>query len=565
MAQQLVELALECFDFGVDTNDKPFAVAKGGHVTRSLRGDKRSVRKELGGLYYRMTGKTASQNALAEAMDVLECLATATEPVKLSLRVARPNDDEVYVDLGNQAEQVVRITPDRWEVLDGDADVPVLFRRTSLTLPLPTPEPGGDLDQLWTFVNAPRDHDRQVIRGWLVGAVVLVGLPCPILALLGEQGTAKSSALRRTFQLFDPSKAEVRMPPKDATKLMHSLNSSRANGFDNLSSIPKWQSDIFCQAVTGGSDVDRALYTDDEQRIIEFQCVVGFTGIDVGALAGDFAERCVWAELSVIPSTERRSERELNALWNEAYPSMVGGLFDLVAQTLRMLPKVNLAEKPRMADFAEVPAAIDLAIGTNGLEHYMLSHELVSEEIVATDKFLAAISGQVTRRWEGTGKALYDLLPRPVDDRFWPEQRGVSGKLKKVAPDLRKAGWVVEQVVPDPKSKRPKTWVLVPPGTARVTASDVAALKAARQLHDLDMQRWVERLLADGMAPDIAAERASVLRGSPMFNGHPDLQAMAVTSQAIDQRLFDDLGRLGLTLAELDQLGEAGDTTAEVQ
>lgn len=195
----------------------------------------------------------------------------------------------------------------------------------------------------------------------------------------------------------------------------------------------------------------------------------------------------------------------------------------------------------------------------------MLSHELVSEEIVATDKFFAAISAQVTRRWEGTGKVLYDLLPRPVDDRFWPEQRGVSGKLKKVAPDLRKAGWVVEQVVPDPKSKRPKTWVLVPPGTARVTASDVAALKAARQLHDLDMQRWVERLLADGMAPDIAAERASVLRGSPMFNGHPDLQAMAVTSQAIDQRLFDDPGRLGLTLAELDQLAGAGDATAEVQ
>lgn len=564
VAQLLVELALECFDFGVDTNDKPFAVAKGGHVTRSLRGDKRSVRKELGGLYYRMTGKTASQNALAEAMDVLECLATATEPVKLSLRVARPNDDEIYVDLGNQAEQVVRITPDGWEVLDGDADVPVLFRRTALTLALPTPEPGGDLDQLWTFVNAPRDHDRQVIRGWLVGAVMLVGLPCPILALLGEQGTAKSSALRRTFQLFDPSKAEVRMPPKDATKLMHSLNSSRSNGFDNLSSLRKWESDVLCQAVTGGSDVDRALYTDDEQRIIEFQCVVGFTGIDVGALAGDFAERCVWAELSVIPSTERRSERELNALWNEVYPSMVGGLFDLVAQTLRMLPKVNLAEKPRMADFAEVLAAIDLAIGTNGLEHYMLSHELVSAEIVATDKFLAAISAQVTRRWEGSGKALYDLLPRPVDDRFWPEQRGVSGKLKKVAPDLRKAGWVVEQVVPDPKSKRPKTWVLVPPGTARVTASDIAALKAARQLHDLDMQRWVERLLADGMAPDVAAERASVLRGSPMFNGHPDLQAMAVTSQAIDQRLFDDLGRLGLTLAELDQLAGAGDTTAEV-
>lgn len=565
VADKLVQLALQCYDLGVDTDDKPFAVRKGGHVIRPLKGGKRSLRKELGGLYYRMTGKTVSQNALAEAVELLEYKATETEPVKLSLRVARPNDYEIYVDLGDQTERVVHITPDGWKILDGDVEVPVLFRRSALTLALPTPESGSNLDRLWNFINAPRDHDRQVIRGWLVGAVMLVGLPCPVLALLGEQGTAKSSALRRAFQLFDPTKAEVRMPPKDASKLLHSLHGSRTSGYDNLSSMPKWMSDIFCQAVTGGTDVDRALYTDDEQRIIEFQGVIGFTGIDVGALAGDFAERCVWAELGVIPSTERRSERELNAEWNEAYPSMVGGLFDLVVQTLRMLPKVNLTEKPRMADFAEVLAALDLATGANGLEHYLLSHELVSEEIVATDKFLSAISAHVTHRWEGTGKDLYALLPRPIDDRFWPEQRGVSGKLKKVAPDLRKAGWVIEQVVPDPKSKRPKTWVLVPPGANRVTASDIAAVKVARQLHDLDVQRWVERLIADGMAPDRAADEASVLRGGPMFNGHPDLQAMAVTSQAIDQRLFDDLGRLGLTLAELDQLVGAADTSTEVR
>lgn len=553
-AQQLVELALECYDLGVDTDDKPFAVRKGGHVTRPLKGGKRSLRKELGGLFYRMTGKTASQNALAEAMDVLEFEATEKEPAELAVRVARPSDRELYVDLGDQTERVVRITAAGWEVLDGDADVPVLFRRSALTLALPTPEPGGDLDRLWDFVNAPREYDRQVIRGWLVGAVVLVGLPCPVLALLGEQGTAKSSAMRRTFQLFDPTKAEVRMPPKDAGKLLHSLHGSRTTGFDNLSSIPKWMSDILCQAVTGGSDVDRALYTDDEQRIIEFQGVIGFTGIDVGALAGDFAERCVWADLCVIPRTERRSERELNAMWDEAYPSMVGGLFDLVAKTLEKLPEVDLAEKPRMADFAEVLAAVDLATGANGLEHYARSQETVSEEIVATDKFLSAISAQIIERWEGTGKDLYALLPRPVDDKFWPEQRGVSGKLKKVAPDLRKAGWVVEQVVPDPKSKRPKTWVLVPPGAERVTASDIAVVQAARELHDLDVARWTDRLVADGMLPEDAGERALVLRESPKFHGDADLQAMALTSQAIDQRLFDDLDRLGLTLASFERI-----------
>lgn len=148
VAQQLVQLAFDCYDLGVDTDDKPFAVRKGGHVTRPLKGGKRALRKELGGLFYRTTGRTASQNALAEAMEVLEHEATEGEPRELSLRIARPNDHEIYVDLGDQTERVVHITPEGWQILDGDADVPVLFRRSALTLPLPTPEPDGDLDQL---------------------------------------------------------------------------------------------------------------------------------------------------------------------------------------------------------------------------------------------------------------------------------------------------------------------------------------------------------------------------------------------------------------------------------
>lgn len=561
-AQQLLELAFECYDFGVDTDDKPFAVRKGGHVVRPLKGGKRSVRKELGGLFYRMTGRTASQNALAEAMDVLEHEAEDSDPVELALRVARPSDAEIYIDLGDQTERVVRIIADGWEILDADADVPVLFRRSALTLALPTPQPGGDLDRLWDFVNAPRDHDRQVIRGWLVGAVVLVGLPCPVLALLGEQGTAKSSALKRTFQLVDPTKAEVRMPPNDAKKLLHSLHGSRTTGFDNLSSIPRWMSDILCQAVTGGSDVDRALYTDDDVRIIEFQGVVGFTGIDVGALAGDFAERCIWADLSVIPKTARRSERELNAMWDEAYPSMVGGLFDLVAKTLEKLPAVDLVEKPRMADFAEVLAALDIAIGADGLSHYVRSQESVSEEIVATDRFLSAISAHITRKWEGTGKDLHDLLPRPAEDRYWPAPRGVTGKLKKVAPDLRKAGWTAKEIVPDPKSKRPRTWVLVPPEGDRVSDSDISRVQLVREMYELDIKKWVERALADGATPDCASQHARWYRMDSVLScdaagctaqWRPEYRPLVDRSKALETHLFDELDRLGLTLVEFDQ------------
>src|SRR5690625_5555302 len=60
--------------------------------------------------------------------------------------------------------------------------------------------------------------------------------------------------------------------------------------------------------------------------------------------------------------------------------------------TLQKLPEVDLAEKPRMADFAEVLAALDLATGASGLEYYTLSQESVASSIVATDDFLVALA-----------------------------------------------------------------------------------------------------------------------------------------------------------------------------
>jgi hypothetical protein len=359
------------------------------------------------------------------------------------------------------------------------------------------------------------------------------------------------------FSLFDPSAAPVRRPPNDADRLLHAVHHSRATIFDNLSSIPRWMSDALCRCVTGESDVDRALYSDADARVIRVQAVLGFTGIDVGSLAGDLAERCVWGDLGVIPASERRSERDLNAAWNDAYPSMVGGLLDLIVKTLSELPNVNLAEKPRMADFAEVLAALDLATGSRALEHYTRAQESVAEEIVDTDKFLGAIASTITKRWAGTGKELHKHLPRPADDKYWPEARGISGKLRRCAPDLRKSGWTVEEIKPDPASKRPKTWVLVPP-EARITDAEIATVQLFQEMQALDVEAWTARVRADGAMPDCEQDHVSLLRmGSNSACGLSHCSAPnwkreygphVERSKAIDSMLRDELSRLGLSV-----------------
>lgn len=541
-AQALIAIAQRDYTFGIDQNARCFALPRGGHITRPLKNGKNSFRKEISTVYYQQTGLVAPQNALTEAMTILEHFCEATEPIVTYVRAASPNEGEILLDVGDAAAHVIRITADGWEVLDGDTEVPVIFHRTTLTNPLPIPERGGDLEQIWKFVNVKNVDDRQVARGWLVAAVVLVGLPCPIFGLLGEQGTAKTTAARRLTSLFDPTGAPVRRPPKDIDKLMHSLAGSRTTVLDNLSSIPHWMSDALCRAVTGESDADRMLYTDDELRIIKVMGVIAFTGIDVGALNGDLAERCVWGNLERISPSERRSERELQREWDASYASIVGGLLDLVVLTLQALPQVSLAEKPRMADFAEVLAAIDLATGSDGLSYYMAAQEAVADEIVATDTFIVELTSKIRVPWRGTTKELYPLLTKPEGEKYWPAARGLAGKLKRIAPDLRKAGWAIDQVREDPRTKRAAAWTITPPSFAGKpgTPVDFAQAQAEADGHTAhsiaigsNQLAWVDTnpagrpCIMSGGAPDMSLWDPV----SGTYNGQPQRSWAAVSAR----------------------------------
>lgn len=509
VATQLVELAMGLYELGCTSDDRPFGILPGRPVVRMLTGGRRSLRKELAGIYYELKGKTASDTALKEAVNVLEYKAGKSDPKPVAQRVAR-RGDEVWIDLGDETERAVRVAADGWEVIE-PKHVPVLFTRTKLTAAFPMPSTDGDMDRLWDFVNV-KGNDRALVSGWMVASHLLVGLPCPILALLGEQGTAKTSAMRCALAMVDPSPAPIRRVPRDEEKWLHSLHGSRANGYDNLSSIPPWLSDAMCRAVTGEADIDRKLYTDDDLRIIKAKKVLAFTGIDVGVMRGDLAERCLWGHLEVIPKRERKSEREIETAWDEAYPLIFGGLLDLASATMQALPDVALDEKPRMADFAEVLAAIDLATGSTGLERYLQLQESSNEDLVEGDAWLTELTERICEPWTGTTKMLHALLPMPAttspSSKSWPQSsRGVTGKLKRSAPALRALGWRVDQVQAESGSNRGATWVFEPPvhggrdagqqsGDGQYTQAEVTAYfeaqgdAAASAKHEQQWEDW---------------------------------------------------------------------------
>ena len=128
---------------------------------------------------------------------------------------------------------------------------------------------------------------------------------------------------------------------------------------DNVSRISHWWSDALCRAVTGDAWVCRKLYTDGEVSVLQFKRCIILTSIDAGALRDDLGERVLKVELERIEGCHRMSERQLKNQYQEAHPHIFAQILDELAKVIAQLPEVNIQDKPRMADFAEVLQALD--------------------------------------------------------------------------------------------------------------------------------------------------------------------------------------------------------------
>jgi hypothetical protein len=444
-SEHLVALAHERYTFGVDTGRLPFAVPRGGpYIARMLRGSN-SLRAELADRYREVTGgRVATQSALADALVTLEGACLQADATDLHLRVAQEGS-AMLLDLGGPDGKVVEITEHGWDVLHRSSNGP-LFRRTALTGTLPEPVDGGDLEELRQLVNVT-DRDWPLMLGWLVAAL-LPDIPHPIALLTGEQGTGKTTAGRLLVNLVDPSKAPLRSTPRDEQAWQVMANASWVVGLDNVSSISPWLSDAMCKAVTGDGYAARELYTNSDIVVMAFRRVLLLTSIDAGALRGDLAERLVTLELERIPSDRRRTDRQVAEDYADAHPRIMGALLDVVAEVLGALPLVRaeMTERPRMADFAEVLAALDKVRGTDSLDEYLRSAKRLSRDVVEGDPIGAAVLELLTYQdeWNGPASVLLAELGRASSSpggKGWPgAPKALTARLKKLAPALRDAG-----------------------------------------------------------------------------------------------------------------------------
>ena len=189
-----------------------------------------------------------------------------------------------------------------------------------------------------------------------------------------------------------------------------------------------------------------------------------------GPRRGDLAERLLPIEMEVIPDHDRRGEKAVWADYDERQARILGAILDLAVQVLQRLPTIGLDSKPRMADFAQILAAVDSVLGTSGLEHYLARQKALAIDSLTENPFLIALLG-MTAGFHGTSAELLEKLTPLSPPKGWPTQpRNVTTILKRNGSALRRAGWTF---VDDGGNNQANAirWLLTPPDIDRNSSS----------------------------------------------------------------------------------------------
>ena len=355
--------------------------------------------------------------------------------------------NSIYLDLCNDAGEIVELTADGWKITQ---QAPVKFERPRGMLPLPRPVTGGSIDDLRPLLPRLDEESWILVASWLLGAMNSDG-PYPILSVIGEAGSAKSTMCRLLRNVLDPRVGDLRMMPKTARDLAIAASHAHLLVFDNVSHLQPAHSDALCQIATGASFGTRQLFTDGDEILIRVQHPILFNGIDEFVERTDLRDRCIRIDLPHLDEGRRRPERALYREFVEVHPQVLGALCDAVCPAIRNRDQAAPMALPRMADFAGWVVAAEPALPWAAGEFIRAMNANSRRALRAGlggDAICGAINDLVppgADQWEGTAGALHGLLHVRIPSdarrsaRFPSNTMALVSRLRRIAPDMRSA------------------------------------------------------------------------------------------------------------------------------
>lgn len=443
-ASLLVKFAQARVEVFHDANKDVYASDLSTGEVRRIDG--RAFRDWLTARFFEHAGKSARDQAVREAIGTMSGIGRFSgECRSVNIRVAQ-HQDGYLLDLAEPGmNRAVRISPGSWDVLDA---APAMFIRPESMHALPAPAQANTLDALWRMANVP-EQSRLLVLTWLIECL-RPDTPFPVLELIGEQGSAKSTTQAILRRMIDPNACDLRAAPKSQEDVFVGAGVNWLVSYENISHLPAPMQDAFCVLATGGGFAKRKLYSDADETVIQVKRPVVLNGIAVAITAQDLVDRTITVETPVI--TERAEVTDIWRQFKEQHPRLLGALLDVFAEALRLLPTVNLPadRRPRLAEFTRLGMSVALATGLSAESFLRQFEEARAESIARTldaspvaTAVIAWFESRKEQLREDTVGALFKEIEhfRPSGADAWPKSaKGFGDALRRAAPALRTLG-----------------------------------------------------------------------------------------------------------------------------
>jgi hypothetical protein len=409
----------------------------------------RSYGRWLNMHFYDEYGRAAPIETFKTALRTIEA-RTISELTSFQLfpRVAQVEDTDghrvIYLDRGDPTGEALRIDHTGWTLIK---DPPVKFVRPEGGIgELPSPLPGGNIDDLEKLLNLRSRRDFVLAVGWVLACyqpkyALLVAL------ILGRHGSAKTSALRRLCALIDPLIAAPDEPVREDREVIVVAQESYVQATDNVVHMKPSRQAVYCRMSTGGTQRGRRLYTTAEAYRISAQRPVIMTAMRMVVTAPDLIDRT--AIIGMGPPFEeeneskRKEERVLEAEFRAAWPKLFGCVLKAVVEGLRHLRAGEgvPGQLPRMADFASWTYRCEAGLGWERgtiLQAYRESLDEYAKDIAELDTIASSLLQFMLDHsdgWRGSVALLGAELNR-LDGGRATRGRGWSWDLKDLSASI---------------------------------------------------------------------------------------------------------------------------------
>lgn len=334
-------------EFCHDQDKVGYGVFKVGDFSKVLKIDSSEFSNEIRRIANNEFKKVMNNSAVKEIQEHCKALAYFGPQKEINMRYASKNG-AIYVDLMVPKGGVVKITKAGYRVVKPQK---VLFYRRSVQKSLSRPVKGKGGNALRQLFPNIENNEFKLLLLWMMFVIHFEG-PFPMMIIQGQQGSAKSFLMEIVRDLLDPVKAPLLSLPRSERDLVLTTLNNTVLAFDNVSSLPKWMPDAFCRIATGAGFSTRKLYSDDEEKVFEFCRPIIINGIADFVVKSDLADRSIILNMQSISPSKRLPKKKLWDQYQQVKPAILSFLYGSVATALKNIDTIDLAETPRMADFA---------------------------------------------------------------------------------------------------------------------------------------------------------------------------------------------------------------------